>query len=251
MVNAPHNPTGMPAGARELRRSSPEIAADAGATLLVRRGLPVPRARPGRPAPGRRRPRRARRLARRDVEVVRAGRAADRLDRDAATARCSTRRRGSRTTRRSAPRRRPRSWRSSRSAPGTGSWRGRGRSSPRTSRSSTASSRAGPTFALGPPRGGSIGFPRAPGADAHRPVRRGPARGRGRPARAGLDLRPRRATTSGSASGATNLPVALGGSRRTPSVRCRARTSADRGDTGRWTPGSTSSTRRATTSRRR
>ena len=60
-------------------RAVADIAADAGATLLVRRGLPLPGARPAGPAAGRRGRGPARRLGGRDVEVVRAGRPADRL----------------------------------------------------------------------------------------------------------------------------------------------------------------------------
>ena len=106
-------------------------------------------------------------------------------------------------------------------------------------------------FALGPAARRLDRVPRAPGADADRPVRRGPARGGGRAARAGLDLRPP----------GQPLPAGLRahgparGSRAARGVR-RARARGPEppltsGDTGiRWTPGSTSSTRPATTSRR-
>ena len=160
VVNAPHNPTGMlPDRAdvrwrwwrwRRGRRAPPR-----------RRGLPLPRVRRAGPAAGRRGCRRARRLARRDVEVVRDGRAADRLARHARPRPARAGAPRSRTTRRSARRPRRRSSRSSACGPARSFLPGRARSSSATWRSSTASSTDGP----GPlswvrPRGGSIGFPR-------------------------------------------------------------------------------------------
>ena len=145
-----------------------------------------------RPAAGRRRCPPDGRLARRHVEVVRAGRAADRLAGHAATATCSTAARGSRTTRRSARRRPRRSSRSSAFGRATRSSRGHGRSSRRTSSASTASSRIGPTASRWVrPRAGSIGFPRltVPGVTIDDWAAE-PGRGRGRPAPARLAVRP-------------------------------------------------------------
>ena len=101
------------------------------------------------------------------------------------------------------------------------------------------------------PRGGSIAFPAAPWADADRPVRHGPARSRGRAARAGLDLRPPGQPLPAGlrAHRPARGPRAAGGVRRARAAGREPPLTA--GDTGiRWTPGSTSSTRPARTSRR-
>ncbi len=77
-------------------------------------------------------------------------------------------------------------------------------------------------FAWVRPRGGVDRLPRAPGADADRPVRRRSCSRR----RASCSRRARssatRATTSGWASGALTCPRASSGWRRTPSARCRS-----------------------------
>ena len=173
---SPHSvvPAGDPHG-RGQRAAQPDgHAADGGGvapsrlrmcrrghSTCRRRGLPLPRAGRRRDAARRGRPRRAGGLDRRDVEVVRDGRAADRVARDAGSG-------GARSMRADeglhddllvgavggARAHRP-------ASPGAPCWREAARSSRPTSRSSTTSSRAAPMHSRWVrPRGGSTGFPR-------------------------------------------------------------------------------------------
>ena len=88
-------------------------------------------------------------------------------------------------------------------------------------------------------------LPRAHGRGSRRPLRPGPARGRGRADRARARSSATPATTSASGFGRTDLPAALAGLERVRGPHARP------GGADRWPSGSTSSTRPARTSRRR
>ena len=223
-----------------------EIAADAGATLLSDEVYRFLEHDGRRPPAGRGGRRAARASASASCQVVRAGRAPDRLARDARRPRCWTappRFKDYTTICASAPaeilslialRARDRVLARSRAIVDANLAAAR--------RLLRAAGRPGLAGCV--PRGGPVGFPELRADRARRPLRAGPARGRGRPHRARPRSSATRATTSASASAAPTSRSRSPASRRSWSAR-----SAGRAD--RCPSGSTSSTRPARTSPRR
>ena len=210
VLNVPQQPDGLRPGCRHVpgrrgnrrrcRRHAP-----------VRRGVPLPRARRGRPPPGRRGSRSPGCERGRDEQVVRAGRPAHRLARDATMPASST-----------APRRFKDYTTICASAPAEIlsliALRARDLVLARsraivdgnlTLLDAFFERRAGQVSWVRP-RGGPRRLPRDQRRPSRRPFRPGPAGGRGRPDRARLDLRTPRQQLPPRLR-ATDLPVALAG----------------------------------------
>ena len=220
VVNAPHNPTGM-LPAREVWSELADLAADAGATLPVRRGLPPAGARSRRPSRGRRRSGRPRRLGRRAVEELRPRRPAHRLAGDPQQRHPGGRdpREGLRLDVQRGAGRDPRRDRAARRGRDPDAQPGAGAAT--TSRwSTTSSTRHADRVCVAPAASGRDRVPAPARRRAGRRLLRAAARRAGRAAAARHGLRPRRGTTSAS--------VSAGSTRRrrwtawTPSCRRRS-----------------------------